>query len=140
MTAMPSLQELAIQCEEYIATPRDIANISHAGLMAVCIGRGLEVICLDKVGNLKAYEVRALQEGIRARQRLGLMKPTILLMLPGRPIVLVNHGIHEFQVDCCLPTSRQCPNCITITPHMVMDRLRTFFTVAAGVLLLTCSS
>ena len=57
MTAMPSLQELAIQREEYVATPRDIANISQAGLMAICSGRNLEVICLENVGNLKAHEV-----------------------------------------------------------------------------------
>lgn len=72
-----------------------------------CCGRNLEVICFD---NLKGGKVRALQisKEIRAHQRVGLMKPHVVVWLAER-------------------------DCWTINPPIFIDRLSTCVMATAGV-------
>ena len=57
MTVMPSLQELAIQREQNACKSRDILAIGRGGLMSLCFGRNLEIICLNISDGLKRKEI-----------------------------------------------------------------------------------
>lgn len=134
MTAMPSLEELAIQCEQKAGTFGHMSAISRQGLMALCFGRNLEVICLDIEDSLKRENTQALKEGILAQQQVGLMKPKVLLLLPGRPLVLVDYMLHDFKVLHLLPAPEQCLTSLIITPTKHVEKVKSAVIIAVSVI------
>ena len=133
-TALPNLKELAIQRKQNAGTPGNISAISREGLMALCFGRNLEDICLDIEDSLNREDIQALKEGIEAQQQIGLMKPKVSLLLPGRPTILMNYNLHKCEVLHCLPAPMHCRTSYRITPNKHADKMKHAVIVAASII------